>query len=362
MTPPTTDGPVLEAHHVTRTFGDTVALRDVSLAVHPGELVGLLGPNGAGKTTLLSLVTGLRKPDSGTVRLFGGDPRNAASRVRLGTTPQETGLPPTLTVGEVVDFIAGHYPDPMPRGELLDRFRLGDLARRQTGALSGGQKRRLAVALAVVGRPRLVVLDEPTTGLDVEGRHTLWQALREYHASGATVVVTSHYLEEIEALAQRVVVIGGGTVLADDALAAVLARVQVRRVAFTLDGPDAAGADVLDRLPGVVDVSRDGDRLHVLAADADALVRALVGSGIGFRGLEIRGASLEEAFLALTAESSGAGPRAATRGTSGSGTSSSSAADGHAPGSSTAGSHAPGSNTSGSSPASTPVPSEEMAR
>jgi ABC-2 type transport system ATP-binding protein len=301
---PSADGVVLEAEHVTRRFGTTVALDDVSLTVPAGELVGLLGPNGAGKTTLLSLATGLRRPDEGTVRLFGGDPRSPASRVRLGTTPQETGLPPTLRVGEVVDFIAGHYPDPMPRGELLDRFGLGDLARKQTGALSGGQRRRLAVALAFVGRPRLVVLDEPTTGLDVEGRHELWSALREYHASGATVVVTSHYLEEIEALAQRVVVIGGGRVLADDSLTAILARVAVRRVAFTLDAPDAAAG--LDRLPGVVGLERDGMRVQVLAADADALVRALVAERVAFRGLEIRGASLEEAFLALT----GTGPAA----------------------------------------------------
>ncbi len=307
-----TDDVVLEAEHVTRRFGPTVALDDVSLTVRTGELVGLLGPNGAGKTTLLSLATGLRRPDAGTVRLFGGDPRSPASRVRLGTTPQETGLPPTLRVGEVVDFIAGHYPDPMPRGELLDRFGLGDLARKQTGALSGGQRRRLAVALALVGRPRLVVLDEPTTGLDVEGRHELWTALREYHAGGATVVVTSHYLEEIEALARRVVVIGGGRVLADDALAAILARVSVRRVSFTLDGADGAapvagGDGVLDRLPGVVGIERDGARVQVLAADADALVRTLVGERVPFRDLEIRGASLEEAFLALTGADAGAG-------------------------------------------------------
>jgi ABC-2 type transport system ATP-binding protein len=303
MTPTAPTGPtghdaVLVAEHVTRRFGPTVALDDVSLTVRTGELVGLLGPNGAGKTTLLSLATGLRRPDAGTVRLFGGDPRSPASRVRLGTTPQETGLPPTLRVGEVVDFIAGHYPDPMPRGELLDRFGLGDLARKQTGALSGGQRRRLAVALALVGRPRLVVLDEPTTGLDVEGRHELWTALREYHATGATVVVTSHYLEEIEALAQRVVVIGGGRVLADDSLAAILARVAVRRVSFGLDAHDGA---VLDRLPGVVGLERDGTRVQVLTSDADALVRGLVAERVAFRGLEIRGASLEEAFLALTA-------------------------------------------------------------
>ncbi len=294
---------MLEAAHVTRRFGSTVALDDVSLTVRSGELVGLLGPNGAGKTTLLSLATGLRRPDAGTVRLFGGDPRSPASRVLLGTTPQETGLPPTLRVGEVVDFIAGHYPDPMPRAELLDRFGLGDLARRQTGALSGGQRRRLAVALALVGRPRLVVLDEPTTGLDVEGRHELWSALREYHAGGATVVVTSHYLEEIEALAQRVVVMGGGRVLADDALAAVLARVSVRRLSFALDDP--ADAASVERLPAVVGLEHANGRLQVLARDADAVVRALVDEGLAFRGLEIRGASLEEAFLSLTAASAG---------------------------------------------------------
>ena len=300
--------PVLEVERVTRRFGSTVALDDVSLTVRSGELVGLLGPNGAGKTTLLSLATGLRRPDAGTVRLFGGDPRSPASRVLLGTTPQETGLPATLRVGEVVDFIAGHYPDPMPRAELLDRFGLGELARRQTGALSGGQRRRLAVALALVGRPRLVVLDEPTTGLDVEGRHELWSALREYHAGGATVVVTSHYLEEIEALAQRVVVVDGGRVLADDSLDAVLSRVAVRRVSFVIDGVGAAWTDAgvrdaaLSRLPGVVGLGRDGDRVQVLAADADALVRALVADGVPFRSLEIRGASLEEAFLALTGD------------------------------------------------------------
>jgi ABC-2 type transport system ATP-binding protein len=291
----TTLAPVLEAEHVTRRFGSTLALDDVSLTVRPGELVGLLGPNGAGKTTLLSLVTGLRRPDSGTVRLFGGDPRDPASRVQLGLTPQETGLPGTLRVGEVVDFIAGHYPDPLPRGELLEWFGLAEQARRQTGALSGGQRRRLAVALALVGRPRLVVLDEPTTGLDVEARHLLWAALREYHAAGATVLVTSHYLEEIEALAQRVVVMGGGVVLADDSIAAVLARVQVRRVSFGL-----AAGDVLGRLPGVVSATRDGDRVEVLAADADALVRTLVTERVPFTSLEVRGASLEEAFLALT--------------------------------------------------------------
>jgi len=293
---------VVDVRDVTRTFGPVTALDSVSLSVAPGELVGLLGPNGAGKTTLLSLVSGLRRPDSGTVRLFGGDPRDAVNRAGLGTTPQETGLPDTLRVGEVVDLVARHYPDPMPAGELLERFGLATFTRRQTGALSGGQKRRLAVALALVGRPRLVLLDEPTTGLDVEARHELWSALRSFHAEGATVVVTSHYLEEIEALAERVVVVGQGKILADDLLSRVLGTVARRKVLVRL--ADAAAARTFaTTVDAVSDPAREGDRFAFLAADADALVRELVSSGVQFSDLEVRGASLEEAFITLTKES-----------------------------------------------------------
>src|SRR5690606_17332296 len=183
--------PVVAVDGVRRTFGDVVARDGVSRAVRPGEIVGLLGPNGAGKSTLLSLVTGQRKPDAGTGRLFGQDPRLPAARIGLGVTPQETGRPPPLTRGADVDLGGGHYPDPMPPGDPLARVDLAHLARRQTGGLSGGQKRRLAVALSLAARPRLVLLDEPTTGLDVEGRRPLWQAVRDYHREGATVVVTS---------------------------------------------------------------------------------------------------------------------------------------------------------------------------
>ncbi len=280
------------ADRVSRRYGDVLALDQVDLDVRAGELVGLLGPNGAGKSTLINLLVGLRRPTSGRVELFGGDPRDPASRRQIGVTPQETGLPGTLRVGEVVDFVSAHYPDPVPRGELLDQFGLGELARRQTGGLSGGQKRRLAVALAFIGRPRLVVLDEPTTGLDVEARHTLWEAIRTFHADGGTVLLSSHYLEEVEALAQRVVVIGQGRVLADDTVDAVRSVVGVRRVSLT--------ADVLPPLPGVVRTERLDGRTHLLTADADQLVRDLVTSGVEFRDLEVRPTSLEEAFLAIT--------------------------------------------------------------
>ncbi|QCB94933.1 ABC transporter ATP-binding protein [Cellulomonas shaoxiangyii] len=315
-TPTGASAPPVLVDRVTRRFGDVTALDDVSLRVDAGEIVGLLGPNGAGKTTLLSLLSGLRRPDAGTVRLFGGDPRDPASRTRLGTTPQETGLPETLRVGEVVDFVAGHYATPMPRAEVLARFGLEDLAGRQTGGLSGGQRRRLAVALSLVGRPRLVLLDEPTTGLDVEARHVLWESLRDYHRDGATVIVTSHYLEEIEALAERVVVVGGGRVLADDRIDRVLDLVALRRVTLTLPGDATHARAALAALPGVHDVvdavpASGGTRLTLLAADADAAVRALVASGLAFHALEVRGASLEEAFLALTARGATGAPASA---------------------------------------------------
>jgi ABC-2 type transport system ATP-binding protein len=280
---------------VTRRYGATVALDSVDLDIPAGRLVGLLGPNGAGKSTLLNLLTGLRRPTAGRVELFGRVPTDAAARRELGTTPQETGLPATLRVGEVVDFVARHYPHPVGTGELLDRFGLAGLHRRQTGGLSGGQKRRLAVAIAFVGRPRLVVLDEPTTGLDVEARRALWAGVREYSADGGTVLLTSHYLEEIEALAERVVVIGAGRVLADGDLDDVRRVVARSTVSFT--------ADAVPDLPGLV---RDGDRFVLHSSDADRLVRDLVTTGVGFRDLQVRPASLEEAFLVLTDDSAAA--------------------------------------------------------
>jgi ABC-2 type transport system ATP-binding protein len=285
--------PLARTVDVVRRYGDVVALDGVSIEVQPGECVGLLGPNGAGKSTLLNLLVGLRRPDAGTVELFGGDPRRPEHRRQVGVTPQETGLPPVLRVAECVAYASAHYPDPMPTDELLDRFGLDGLQRRQTGGLSGGQRRRLAVALAFVGRPRLAVLDEPTTGLDVQARRSLWEGIRAFHADGGTVLITSHYLEEIEALADRVVVVGHGKVLADDTVAAVRGLVGVRRVSL-------AAAD-LPALPGVLGVERQDGVTHLLTTDADQLVRDLVASGATWRDLEVRATTLEEAFLTLTA-------------------------------------------------------------
>lgn len=291
----TTTQPLARLDRVTRRFGAVTALDDVTLDIAPGSIVGLLGPNGAGKTTMLSLLQGLRRPQSGTVSLFGGSPCDPKNRGMLGVTPQQTSFPETLRAGEVIDYVGGHFARRIPTARLADEFGLEGLLRRQCGALSGGQRRRLAVALAFVGDPRLVLLDEPTTGLDVDGRHVLWEVIRRAQASGVTVVVTSHYLEEIEALAERVVVIAAGRVVADDTLDRVVGLVGVSRVRVRTDA-----AEALSGIAGVVDATADADAALFTVRDADAFVRELVRIDPGFRDLTVRGASLEEAFRHLT--------------------------------------------------------------
>ncbi|MBN6055189.1 ABC transporter ATP-binding protein [Nonomuraea sp. RK-328] len=282
------------AAEVSRRYGDVLALDRVSLDIRAGELVGLLGPNGAGKSTLINLFVGLRRPTSGTVELLGGSPQDPLVRQGIGVTPQETGLPEALRVGEIVDFVSAHYPRRADKGDLLERFGLQDLVKRQIGGLSGGQRRRLAVALAFAGEPRMVFLDEPTTGLDVEARRALWAGVRSYHEQGGTILLTSHYLEEIEALARRLVVVGHGRVLADDTVTAIRDVVGTRRVSLN-------AAD-LPELPGVLSSEREDGRVHLLTADPDRLVVELVRSGVPFSGLEIRPTTLEEAFLAITSK------------------------------------------------------------
>jgi ABC-2 type transport system ATP-binding protein len=195
---------------VTKRFGSLVALDRVALELRGGEVLALLGPNGAGKTTALSVLLGLRRPDEGRAELFGSDPRRPASRGVVGVTPQESSFPPTARVREIVDLVGAHFAVPVGTDDLLDRFGLAECARRQAGGLSGGERRRLSVALAFVGRPLAVFLDEPTTGLDVEARRAVWGELQAYSASGGTILLTTHYLEEAEALASRIVLLSRG--------------------------------------------------------------------------------------------------------------------------------------------------------
>jgi ABC-2 type transport system ATP-binding protein len=277
---------------VRKRYGKIEALKGFSLTVRAGEVVALLGPNGAGKTTALSLLLGLRAPDEGTARVFGRNPRDVDARRRLGATPQETGFPTTLRVTEVIALVRAHYPHSLEIGDVLARFGLADVAARQVGGLSGGQKRRLAVCLAFVGNPSAVFLDEPTTGLDVEARRRVWDGIRAYAENGGTVLLTTHYLEEADALASRVVVIAGGATLAEGSPADVKARAGLKRIRIE--------ADALPELAGVDRATRAG-RVHTLyAADPGFVVRLLVERGVPLRGLEVTPVSLEEAFLSLT--------------------------------------------------------------
>jgi ABC-2 type transport system ATP-binding protein len=278
---------VAELDRATKRFGRTAALEGVSLAIPRGSVVALLGANGAGKTTALSLLVGLRRPDEGAARLFGGDPRHPGTRARLGATPQESGFPPTLRVRELLELVAAHYRAPADRRELLQRFGLDDVADRQAGGLSGGQRRRLALALALIGSPELIVLDEPTTGLDVESRRATWAALRDFVGAGGTILLTTHYLEEAEALATSIAVIDRGRIVALGTTTEIRTRAGVGRVRF-------ASEPIPATCPG--DVTDDGRTVTIESSDPPATLRALVLAGARLERLTVEPLPLEEAL------------------------------------------------------------------
>jgi ABC-2 type transport system ATP-binding protein len=275
---------------VTKRFGSIVALDDVSFVVEEGEVVALLGPNGAGKSTALAVLLGLRCADQGRAALYGADPRSPASRITVGVTPQETVFPPTLRVREVIDLVRAHYRSPLPPSLVHERFELGGLVERQLGGLSGGEKRRVAVALAFAGAPRLVVLDEPTVGLDLAARQAIWSAIRAHVEQGGTILLTTHYLEEAEALARRVALVEHGRIVADGTVAEIKAEAGLTRISFR-----AATEVTVD---GAV---RDGAFLRLLARDGGAVVEQLVREGVPLVDLEVRPLTLEEALTARRA-------------------------------------------------------------
>jgi ABC-2 type transport system ATP-binding protein len=290
--PPRTAAPPVEARAVRKRFGGKEALAGVDLSLGRGEVLALLGPNGAGKTTLVSVLLGLRRPDSGSVLLFGSDPRRPRARLRIGAALQESSFPMTLRVQELVDLVAAHYPDPAPRDELLERFSLTGCARRQAGALSGGQRRRLAVALAFAGRPQAVFLDEPSAALDLESRRALWAIVREHAQGGGSVLLTTHHLDEAEALASRVAVIDRGAIVASASPSELREQVGETRVRLR--------ADSLPPLGNAVRVEQTGDVATIYTRDSAALLAELLRAGIEPAGLEVVPVSLEEAFLQLT--------------------------------------------------------------
>jgi ABC-type multidrug transport system ATPase subunit/peptidoglycan/LPS O-acetylase OafA/YrhL len=295
---PSPDGPLAELTGAHKRFGKVLALDGLSLSVQRGELLALLGPNGAGKTTAISLLLGLQAPDAGTAVLFGMSPEQIEARYQVGVMMQEVTLAPDLRVGELIDCTRSYYPAPFTKDEVLALTRTTELANRQYGKLSGGQKRQAQFALAVCGRPSLIFLDEPTAGLDVQAREALWATLRQLIAQGTAIVLTTHYLEEAEALADRVAVLARGRLIANGTVNDIRALVSRKRISCST----SLSADLVGTWPGVVRAERDRDRLNIVATDSDRVVRNLLAEDPELRDLEVLRAGLAEAFSELTQE------------------------------------------------------------
>ncbi|MFE9644216.1 ATP-binding cassette domain-containing protein [Streptomyces sp. NPDC006365] len=284
-----------------KTFGSVRAVDEIDLEMARGETVALLGRNGAGKSTAISLLLGLNEPDEGVVRLFGAAPEVAARAGRVGAMLQDGRPVPRVTVGELVGFVARTYPAPMPVAEALELAGIAELAGRRVDRLSGGQTQRVRFAVALIGNPALIVLDEPTAALDVEARYAFWDSMRAYARRGHTVLFSTHYLEEADANADRIVVIDRGRIVADGSGEQLRRSAGGNLVTFDLAGRSTEG---LTLLPGVVSVEVRGDRARLRTEDSDATVIALAEMG-AIRGLEVAPASLDDAFMALTSGSSG---------------------------------------------------------
>jgi ABC-2 type transport system ATP-binding protein len=289
--------PAIQLVRVAKLFGSVKALDDVSVSVQQGEVVAMLGPNGAGKTTAVSIMLGLRRPTHGTARLFGADPRHPAARLRLGAMLQDSGVPVMLTVREIVELFAALYHRPIAPSEAIEAAQLGDKRNARVATLSGGQRQRLYFAVAIVGDPDVLFLDEPTVGLDTEARRAFWEQIARLTARGKTILLTTHYLEEADALANRIIVINRGSIVAEGSPSAIKARVGGRDLRFTADG---LSHEWLAALPGVQRVSRTGSTWNLLTAEPERALRDIFATGADISGLEVQGARLEEAVLALT--------------------------------------------------------------
>jgi len=283
---------------VTKRYGPVTALDGFSLELRAGEVVALLGPNGAGKTTAVRLLLGLIAPASGTVRVLGRDPRDSDARTRIGAMLQISRVPEMLRVREHIDLFRSYYPQPLAAAEVVRLARLEGIEGKLFGELSGGQKQRTLFALALCGNPDLIFLDEPTVGMDIESRRAMWEQIRTLSAAGKTILLTTHYLEEADLLASRVVVINKGRTVCEGTPAEIRHRVSGRRIRCVTQ----LDLDWLRTLPSVSAVERDRDAVVIQAEQAEAVVREMLSRDAELQGLEIASAGLEEAFLALTGE------------------------------------------------------------
>ena len=294
----TDDGVVAGLHSASKRYGKLQALDGVNLQVRRGQVLALLGPNGAGKTTAISLLLGLLDTDAGEASLFGEIPKNLSARRRIGAMLQTTAVPDTLQVGELIALFRSYYPQPRTVADIAQLAGVDDLLKRRYGKLSGGQQRRVQFALAIAGHAEVLFLDEPTTGLDIDARLTLWKTIRTLVAEGCAIVLTTHYLEEAEALADRVVVLTHGRIVAEGSVAQIRARIGQRRIRCLC----ALDTTAIASWPGVRSAARDGERIEIVVDAAEAVVRRLLDQDAQLQELEIQRAGLTEAFVEITKE------------------------------------------------------------
>ncbi len=294
------DGAAVRLTGLQKRFGQVHAVRGVDLLIAPGEVVAFLGPNGAGKSTTIDMLLGLTRPDAGGVRIFGSDPVTAVQAGRVGAMLQAGALLPDVTVKELVTMFAGLHRHPMPPAQAMELAGITDIATQKTQKLSGGQSQRVRFALALIPDPDLLVLDEPTAAMDVEVRRAFWASMREFTATGRTVLFATHYLEEADQFADRVVVLSSGVVVADGTGAQIKATVAGRTISAVIDG---ATADDLAQLPGVLGTDRQATRTLLHCNDSDLALRALLTRFPQAHDIEIAAGNLEDAFLELVATS-----------------------------------------------------------
>ncbi|HWF02944.1 MAG TPA: ABC transporter ATP-binding protein [Candidatus Angelobacter sp.] len=280
---------------VTKKFGEITALNNVNMGVRAGELLAVLGPNGAGKTTAIRLMLGLSAPLSGKVAVFGRDPRIASARGRIGAMLQVAKVPETLKVKEHINLFRSYYANPLSLQTTLEAAGLEGMEERLFGGLSGGQKQRVLFALAICGNPDLLFLDEPTVGLDITTRHLIWQQIRRLVQQGKTVVLTTHYLEEVDALADRVIVLNHGVIVAEGTSAEIKSRTAQRKIRCATRLRRAE----IENIPEVAAVSEQESRVEILTAQVEPVLRELFILDPNLTGLEVTNSTLEDAFLKI---------------------------------------------------------------